>query len=257
MAAAPVQAADLLLICDVGGPGDALQAQAQLDRFLRFAEKEAGLEAGRLTGQYHTDARDCREAAEKTPPALVALDVVTWLQQRTAWKLDAIGHFGGPEARRLHLLARPGGPSDRAALKGQTIATTLDDAAFVDRVALGGALGDGGVTLATVKRPLKAVRQAAKGEVAAALVDDAARTAAGEIGLDPAPVTIFTSEGLPGLTVGAVPGVDAALVAALQKAMPRLCGGDGAELCALMGVHTARAADAAGLDALQKRYAAP
>lgn len=252
--AAPAAAADRVLVCDVGGPGDPLAAAALLEKFVRFTEKQAGLTAGRLEGVYANTAKDCAAAAAKQAPALVVVDLGTWLQRRATWELVPLAHFGPLDLRRYHVIVGPDGPADAAGLAGRSMQSSLDDARFVARVVLEGKVAPEALKMKAARRPLGAVRKVKRGKLDAALVDDVTLKSAKDLGLVPPLKVVVTSRGLPGLTLGAAKGADPALVKAVAAKAGTLCQADGAEMCALLGVDTVVPPAGEAMDALQGQY---
>ncbi len=252
--AGPAAAADRVLVCDVGGPGEPMQAAALLEKFVRFTEKQAGLAEGRLEGVYANSSKDCAAAAAKQAPALVVLDLGTWVQRRADWSLTPLAHFGPLDLRRYHVIVGADGPADAAALAGRSMQSSLEEPRFVARVVLEGKVAPEALKMKAARRPLGAVRKVQKGELDAALVDGVTLKSAQDLGLLPPLKVAVKSPGLPGLTLGAAKGADPALVKAVAAKAGTLCQADGAEMCALLGVDTVVPPSATTLDALQTQY---
>lgn len=227
--------AEALLVCNVGGPGSTAQAQPVLDKFLRHMEKAQGLKAGSMTGQYHTTLAGCKTYAEKAKPVLGVFNVTSYVQQAANWKLRPVAHMGGADSKTFHVLVKKGGPTSIDALKGKTLITMVPDMQFVGRVILGGKL-DADKAFSKVKetsRPLKALRNVARGKQDAAIVDHQAYAEMGKIKLPAELVSIHASAGLPGLTlavIGANAGADKPETK-LTKVLAKLCSGEGQKMC--------------------------
>lgn len=260
--AASAAAASGLVVCDVGGPGNTAQAQPTLDNFLRHIEKTAGLEAGRLTGEYHTEMDDCLAYIKNQRPALAVLDLATYLQQARDLQLEPLAHLGPPDRQRYHVLVKKGAYTDLASLKGKKVVSSdLDDPRFAARIVFGGKIDPSAeFQLEHTRRPLKAIRQVVRGESDAAVVNADTFAHLGDLQLPEEPVAIFASEALPGLTMAVVQVNGAeqkALAEKVRGVVGALCAGDGAELCKNFGIEKIVPADAPRLDALRKRYEAP
>ncbi len=249
--------AEALAVCWVGGPGNTAQAAEGLRSFLGHLEKEAGLAAGSMQGEYHTTAPGCLAYIQKSKPRLVVLDLATYLQQARALKLQALAHMGGADATGYHVVVKQGAATELAALKGQPLISVVQDPRFLARVVLGGKLQpEGALKLKITERPSKALREVARGKLPAAVVDRASFERRKELNLGVELVSIFASPGLPGLTMATVAGGDKALTQKALKALPNLCAGAGAELCRLFGIKAFERAAAKTYARLEQTYQA-
>jgi len=251
LALAPQAGAEALVICHDGGPGSTRQAAKAVETFLRHTESTAGLADNTLTGEYHTKRAACEAYVGASSPVLVVLDLATHLNKASAWGLTPIAHLGKADAVRWHVVVREGSYADLAGLAGKTVlSTTPDDDAFIQNIALGAA--GAGLTFKRTRRALKALRNVGRGKAEAALVDHDAVAHMGELDLPHKLVSIFSSEGLPGLTMSARASGDT--VNRVKKALPKLCDGDGQKLCKTFKVKRFQPADTKRLSALSKRY---
>ena len=255
-----VASAQALVICDIGGPGTTEQARPGVEKFLRHIEREAGLTAGSLRGEYHTTAAACRAYVERERPLLGTFDLATYLNRSAPWKLRALAHMGPRDARRYHVLVRDGSFRNLAALQGAKVVSMLGrDLRFVSRIVLAGKV-DAATHFehASTSRPLKGLRDVARGKADATLVGGAVIAHLDEVDLPAKLVSIFDSEGMPGLTMavlGGNVGGQEALVEKVTAAVPRLCAGDGRDLCKTFDVTEFHPADAAYYRKLGERYA--
>ncbi len=254
--APPAAAAEAVVVCHVGGPGSTRQAQPSLDRFLRHLEHVAGLEANTLRGEYHTRADRCAEYVDRAEPALGVFDLATWLARRGDWGLDPIAHFGAPKAERYHLLVRDAAFHNLDSLRGASLTSVyVGDNDFTSRIVFGNRLEvDAHFRAERARRPLRAVRAVIRGKKDAALVDHYTFEHIGEIDTGGTLRALFSSEGLPGLTLGQMDGRADDLARRVAKALPRLCANDGAALCKALQVKALVAANGRLMSRLQKRY---
>lgn len=246
-----------VMICQVGGPGDTAQAQPIVDKFLRQLEQAGGWQAQTLKGEYHNRLEDCQRSYQQHKPALVALDLPTYLGQRKDWQLRPLAHVGTPTAKRYYLLVQKGRYTRPKQLIGKKVVTALaSNPAFIYRIVLDGKVPDGHFTLGPSRRPLKGLRQVARGQADATLVDEAAYRYLGELKLPRELVPIFVSRPLPGLTLGlsAYGARDKQLARRVTNALPKLCKGAGSELCKTFGVTSFVGVKAALYRRLAQRY---
>jgi len=252
--------ADALVVCNVGGPGSTSQAQPVLDMFLRHMEKTQGLKRGSMTGEYHTTLAGCSAYVARAKPVLGVFNITAYLQEAEAWKLRPVAHMGGVASQRYHVLVKKGGLSTLAQLKGKTLISTVKDMRFVGRIIMQGKL-DARSAFARVKvtaRPLKALRNVARGKQDAAIVDRLAYAEMSKLRLPAELVSIHASAGLPGLTL-AVLGVNAKggkPEARLGKVLARLCSGDGQKMCQTFQIKGFKRANPRVYSKLLKQYGA-
>ena len=247
-----------LLVCNVGGPGNAAQAQPVLDRFLRHLERSGGFASGELRGIYATDLASCQAAIKAHHPRIIVSDLPTLLAEGSRWKLGAVAHMGGPKAKRYTLLVRKGHSGGLNSLAGKLlIAPLARDPRFLRQIVLDGKVPAAHFQLKATSQPLRGLRMVARGRGAATVVDEQALHYLKELSLPKALVPLHQSAKLPGLTLSVVgSGRPAArLKRKLQRALPALCSGAGLELCKTFGVSAFVAADLAALKRLARRYA--
>lgn len=244
--------AETLAICHDGGPGNTRQAAKAVETFLRHTEASAQLPANSLSGEYHTKAANCNAYIASQTPSLVVLDLATHLRKSQSMSLTPIGHLGAPDSVRWHLVVRSNTFKDLESLKGKTILTTsADDPSFITQIVMAGK-GEG-LTFKRSRRALKALRDVGRGKADAALVDQDAVAHMADLELPTPLESIFTSEGLPALTMSAT--TDNTTTKKVGKTLSSLCQGPGQKLCKTFKVKRFQAPDLKRLKALQKRYA--
>ncbi|MGB0592282.1 MAG: PhnD/SsuA/transferrin family substrate-binding protein [Myxococcota bacterium] len=243
--------AEALVICHDGGPGSTKQAAKAVETFLRHTEVTAGLKTNSLTGEYHTTARGCDAYIRDNAPSLVVLDLATHLRKAASLKLAPIGHLGAPDSVSWHVVVRDETHADLKSLSGKTVLTTTpDDTTFITAIALAGKGND--LTFKRSRRALKALRNVGRGKAEAAMVDQDAVAHMGELDLPHTLKSIYSSEGLPALTMSAT--TSNSTVTKVAGALSKLCDGPGQKLCKTFKVKRFQAADKARLKALQGRY---
>ena len=249
---APQASAQAMAICHEGGPGSTKQAAKAVETFLRHTEATAGLGANSLSGEYHTKRGACDAYLKSGAPALVVLDLATHLRKASAMGLKPIAHLGRADAVTWHIVVREGSHSDLASLAGKTVLTTApQDEAFIQNIVF--AQKGPKLALTPSRRALKALRDVGRGKADAALVDQDAVKHMGELELPHKLVSIYASEGLPGLTMSATSESD--LVSKVKGALGKLCEGEGRKLCKNFKVQRFQSANQKRFKALLKRYA--
>lgn len=252
--------ADPLIICKAGWLGNTEQARDPVEKFLRHLEKSVGIKAGSMTGEYHRDLAACLKYIEEKKPSLGVVDLGTYLSQRKALKLKPLGHMGPADAMKYQLVVRKGEFKDLAALKGKRLYAAQKDARFVSRVILGGKLDAAKEMTFKAKnevKSLKAVGKKKRGKYKAdaALVEATTFARRGELSKLVELEAIFTSAGMPGLTLVSINGrASAELVSKIKKALPKLCAGKGKGLCDQFQMKSFKPASAASYSKLEAAY---
>lgn len=248
-----------LLICNVGGPGTAAQAQPVVEQFVLQIEKTAGWEKGSLTGVYQSRRPQCESYMAQSKPTIAALDLTTYLRFQKSWKLVPIAHMGAADSKRYYLLVREGSYKNLAELKGKTLISPFTTApVFLEKLVLGGKVKvKDHFQLQQTYRPLKGLRKVARGQADATIVDEEAYKHLKELKLPVKLVALAQSQPLPGLTL-AVVGTNAAKPKALAnriaKTLPQLCTGPGESLCKTFQISAFSKAETGLYRKLQKRY---
>lgn len=246
-----------VLVCDVGGPGNATQAQPVVDKFLRHLETTGGWKPNTMRGVYHNDPERCQDFYRSSKPALVALDLPTYLEERKAWGLRPVAHMGGAGAKRYYLLVKKGSYTHLRQLAGKKLVTSLDhNPRFLYRVVLANRVPNGHFQLVHSRRPLKGLRQVARGKADATIVDEAAFAYLSELKLPNELVAIYSSKPMPGLTLALTANdpKEQTLERRVAPALPKLCAGAGVELCKTFGVKKFEKAKPAVYKALERQY---
>lgn len=246
-----------VLICEMGGSATPTQAQPTVDQLLRHLEKGGGWQPNSLAGAYRPDRAGCEAYMKANKPALVVADLSTFLDKSRAWQLEPISHMGGPEAKRYYLLVREGSHTTLASLKDKRVVTAIGaDPKFVYGIALNKQVKAGFFQLAQVRRPLKGLRQVARGKAAATLVDEASYRYLDELKLPVKLTVLYRSPALPGLTLASTKHgrKHGQLDKRVRVALPKLCTGEGAKLCQTFGVASFTEAKPSLYAKLQRRY---
>ena len=246
-----------MLLCLPGFPGTAGQAQPFVDKMLRYLEGRMGWEAGSMSGLYVPDGtRGLNELTTRKPGlALVGPSIYAAGHHSLKMKVIAQVEVNGRGKEIYSVITRVDGPSSLAELRGKTMTGTVaHDPRYVHNVLLNQILPMGELTLKAQKRPLKALRDVARGKAAAALVDESVRQHMSELDFADELRVIHTSAPVPSPAV-VVMGENTRHAAALAEVLVGLCGRpDGAELCHSLTLSAIRRATDADYRNLLKRY---
>ena len=255
----PALAAPLAL-CVANGVGNTAQAKEPIEKFLRHLEKTVGIKAGSMTSEYHTQLQGCLKYFEQAKPHMAVVDLGTYLSQRAAQKLTPLAHMGGLDTKRYHVMVRKGAFKKLDELKGKSFYISEADARFASQVILGGKLDLTKDVTLKVKKPAKCLKSVGRGKKGkfkadAALVDEMTFKRRKEISGLVELESIFSSPGLPGLTLVVVDSrASRDLVDKIRKALPKLCAGAGKELCKQFQMASFKAANPADYKKLEKAY---
>ena len=191
-----------VLICEIGGSATPTQAQPTVDQLLRHLEKGGGWQANSLTGAYRPDRAGCTSLHEGPQACAGCGGPVYVSRQEPSLALKPIAHMGGPDAKRYYLLVREGSHATLTSLKDKRVVTAIGtDLKFVYGIALNKRVKPGFFQLTHVRRPLKGLRQVARGKAAATLVDEASYRYLDELKLPVKLTVLYRSPSLPGLTL--------------------------------------------------------
>jgi hypothetical protein len=228
-------------VCQDRGPGTTKQAAPTIATFLGHMAKSMGEDASSFDGAYLNSRAACDAHAKANGSVFAVLDADTLLSHRADWKVEPIAHLGTAEHTVWRVLVRQGTLKNLADLSGKTVMSTAPGGSrFVSNLILDGAVKAEALTLKGTAKPLKALRNLARGKVDAAIVDQEAFAALAELNLPVALVVLGKSKPLPGLTlaiveVGKTPA-PASLVKSLKASLGKLCAGEGEKLCKTLGV---------------------
>ncbi|MCA9669126.1 MAG: PhnD/SsuA/transferrin family substrate-binding protein [Myxococcales bacterium] len=245
----------MMLICFVGGPGNHQQAQPVVDQFLRHVERSAGWADKSSSGAFFSRRSRCVTFFEQKKPAVVVLDLASYLALRTRWKLSPLAQMGRSDKKRYFVLVRDGSVKKLADLKGKKVVSTIRDTKFLSKIVFGGKLDAAKhFTLSFTRRPLKGVRKVARKQADATIVDEQVMAHLGSLKLGVKLVPLHRSAKLPGLTMTVRAGTPKKVPAQLRKALPKLCKGAGSKLCKTFSISAFLPAKRALYKRLERKY---
>jgi len=258
MAVRPAFAAvDELLLCLPGFPGTAAQAQPYIDKMLRHLEQKLDKPAGSITGVYLSDEVEADKAITQKKPsvALVGASILASRHKALGMKVIAKVEVSGRSEEVYSVVVKKGAIASLSDLAGKRVSgVVVNDEKFVVNVLLDRKVPMGSLVLSSQKRPLKSIRDVARGDVDAAIVDQAAVAAMKEIPEAAGLIVLHTAKAVPAPAV-VVMGSGTADAAALTKALVGMCGQtDGAELCKTLTLTAINAASDKDYQDLFTRY---
>jgi ABC-type phosphate/phosphonate transport system substrate-binding protein len=250
-------AVDELLLCLPGFPGTPAQAQPYIDKMLRHLEQKLGKPSGSISGVYLSDGVEADKAIKAKRPsvALVGPSILAANHKALGMKVIARVEVSGRSQEVFSIVAKKGGVSSVAGLAGKKVSgIVVNDEKFVVNVLLEKKVKMGSMTLVPQKRPLKSLRDVARGEADAAVVDQSVVDSMKDLPEAADLVVIFTAKAVPAPAV-VVMGEGVADAAALSKALVGMCGRpDGAELCKTLTLTAINAATDKDYKDLLDRY---
>jgi ABC-type phosphate/phosphonate transport system substrate-binding protein len=246
-----------MLLCLPGFPGTQTQAQPYLDKMLRFLENQLGWEAGSITGKYYSDGAKAGDALTEKKPgfALVGPSIYARYHKTMGMRVIAKVEANGRGESIYSIITRKDGPKTVAELTGKKLAgTILHDPQFVHNVLLDGAIPAGKIELIQEQRPLKALRNVARGKMDAAIVDESVLEHLSELPFANDVQIIYKTNPVPAPAV-VVMGDGAKNKAKLKKVLLGLCSQpDGNDLCKTLTISSIRDAADADYKMLIKKY---
>jgi ABC-type phosphate/phosphonate transport system substrate-binding protein len=246
-----------MLLCLPGFPGTEAQAQPYVDKMLRHLEIKLKLEEKSMSGVYIPDggAAVSRLAGERPEIALVGPSVYVSQKAALGMKVIAKIEVNGRGQETYSIVTKEDGPESLAELPGKTMeGAVVHDAKYVYNVLLDRKLADGQLTLKSEKRPQRALRNVARGDADAAIVDQSVLQHMNELPFAADLKVIYTSKPVPAPAV-VVMGEGAKNADKLKGALVGMCGRpDGAELCKTLTISSIKAASDDDYKNLLKDY---
>jgi len=250
-------AVDELLLCLPGFPGTPAQAQPYIDKMLRHLEQKLGKPEGSISGVYLSDGVEADRAIKNKRPsvALVGPSILAANHKALGMKVIAKLEVAGRSQETYSIVAKKGGVSSVAGLAGKRLSgVVVNDEKFVVNVLLDKAVPMGSLQLVPQKRPLKSLRDVARGEADAAVVDQSVVDSMQELPEAADLVVIYTAKAVPAPAV-VVMGDGLADAKALSGALVGMCGRpDGKELCKTLTLTSITAATDKDYKELLDRY---
>jgi len=246
-----------MLFCLPGFPGSSSQAQPFIDRMLRHLETKLGWSEGSMKGAYIPDGEKGIARLEANAPglALVGPSIYAGRCGSLGMKVIAKVEVNGRGQEKYSVVAGKDGVSSLAGLAGKKLTgAVLADEKYVVNVLLGGEVPMGSLVFDPQKRPLKALRNVARGKADAAVVDQFTVDHMSEIEELADLRVIHTSAPVPAPAV-VVMGAGKQHAAALAEVLVGMCDKpDGKDLCRTLTITSIKAATDADYAGLRRRY---
>ncbi|NVB42225.1 hypothetical protein G6O69_30660 [Pseudenhygromyxa sp. WMMC2535] len=223
-----------VLILKEHGVGSSASAQEYVDKLIAHVAQQNGWTAAE--GKYQTSRRMAKTWIGEQDPHYGILSLAAFLDLRAANKLEVIGsaEVSGGGGRQYFVVSAS--ETTLAGCKGKTLGTDHgDDTKFIN-----GVVGKQDFKLADfevvdTRRPMKTIKDAARGEVACALIDDAQEASMAKAGGEGLKV-VWRSKELPPMVVVAFPSAPAAEKKTFSSKLAKVCSGEGAKACKEVGL---------------------
>ena len=246
-----------MLLCLPGFPGTQIQAQPYVDKMLRFLENQLSWEKGSITGKYYPEGANAGDVLMEKKPgfALVGPSIYAHYHKTMGMQVIAKVEANGRGESTYFIITRKDGPKTVAELAGKKLAgAILHDPQYVHNVLFDGALAAEKIELIQEQRPLKALRNVARGKMDAAIVDESVRNHLKELPFANDVQIIYTTNPVPAPAV-VVMGDGVKNKAKLKKTLLGLCSQpDGNDLCKTLTISSIRDAADADYKVLLKKY---
>jgi len=248
-----------LLLCVTGFPGTTDQARPTVQGFLDALAAKAGWGAGAIAGDYYPDSQVGIEQIRSRQPGFAAMSLDLYLAHGAELNAEVIAKakmHGRDRMRYSIVVAKEGGPATADALSGSVIVPFRESARFLGNLVLDGkrTLAEG-LTLQYEANATSALRKVARGQAAAAVVEEEVIARFDEFPMKDQLRVLVTGPWLPGPPVCALPTSAAADRTAMRDALVGLCS-TAAEQCTSIRVDaflSATSADYAEVQALFDR----
>ncbi|MDJ0762558.1 MAG: PhnD/SsuA/transferrin family substrate-binding protein [Myxococcota bacterium] len=246
-----------MLLCLPGFPGTSSQAQPYVDKMLRYLEPKLGWSAGTITGLYLPDGAAASKKLLEVKPGIALVGPSIYAAHQKALRMQVIAkvEVDGRGAETYAIVTKKDGPSSLAALVGKTIeGTVVHDEKYIYNVLLDQQISPGKIGLKSEIRPLKSLRNVARGRVDGAIVDASVQRHMASLPFADELQVIYTSKPVPPPAV-VVMGEGRKHAEKLKKALVGLCQRpDGQDLCRALMLTSILAASDADYKALKKAY---
>jgi len=242
--------------------GDTATARPYVQKFAAQLEKLMGWKPGSAAGAFFADRKEALQDIKTRQPAFALLDPPLYFELREPSALTLIGQLQSTElvSSKLHLVVKDDKLTSLEALRGAVLTTTLAESPrYLSKVVFDGKLDAvKHFKLKRVGTALKGVRAVLTGSARATLVDDDQLAAARKMEGGQALRSIYSSPALPPIPVVAFGKVmKPADQKTLEKALPRLCSGAGAQTCKDMRLPGFQPKNVTLFAPTQKRYERP
>jgi ABC-type amino acid transport substrate-binding protein len=216
--------------------GDSGTAQPYVAKFAARLEELMGWEKGSCQGGFFADRQEALAYIKEKQPGFALLDPPLYFELREAQQLKLISQLSSPElvSPSLQVVVKDEKLDALAALKGKQLTTTLAASPrYLSSVVFDRKLeADKHFRLKRVGTALKGVRMVLTGKAEATLIDADQLAAARKMEGGQALKSVYTSPALPPIPVvvfGKVMKPEEA--GAMEKKLPKLCTGEGAQIC--------------------------
>ncbi len=238
-----------VLICYHGGSARSENAQSTTDIMLRVVEEIGEWPSGSMTSLFTTKITECEIHLDEQKPQFAITTLGTFLAYRKKLNLIPLVQpfIDGSSSEKYRIVVRKGTFTSLEKLKGKTLGGSLvDEPAFFKRVILQGKVDpESFFTLKSSRRVLRSLRDLAKGDLDAVVVNSQQYRALGSLPFASELEVAFTSEDVP--LVGVVANGQRTSEDErnrFSQALSKICDHrEGKQLCELFGVEKFVGAD--------------
>ena len=250
----------VFLLCRSLSAADTLDVKPYLDVFIGYLAKKLGWSPGSYETRFEGSPEGGRRFMEERRPAYAALslDLYLDLEQRNNLKPMILARAKDMPAERYRILVKKGRYQALQDLKGKILAgDQAGETKFVSRVILAGKLDAASYfELQPTPRPLRAIRQVARGQIDAVLVNSLQYESLKKLPLLEQLQVVFESDSMPNLGLAYAEGrAKPEDIKRLTQALINMCADpEGKNLCADFGIEGFEPASADVLDKVRNLY---
>jgi hypothetical protein len=234
------------MLCLTGFPGTTEQAGPTVRGFLDKLGVKLGWGTGTIQGDYYPDTEIGLQKIKERNPGFAGMSLDLYLAHGSELGAEVIARavMHGRDKQRYHIVvAKQGGAATVDALSGKVLVPFRESARFLGNLVL-----DGKRTLAESldlqyeSNAMSALRKVARGQAAAAVVDEEIIERFSEVPVKDQLTVLVAGPWLPSPPIVGLTGSTAADRTAMRDALVGLCAGDGAETCRSIRVDSFSAA---------------
>jgi hypothetical protein len=243
--------------------GDTGTAKPFVDKFAAHLEKVMGWKKGSCAGEFFADRQDALKFIKDKHPGFGLLEPPLYFELQKPDSLVLVAQIKSAElvSPKLHVVVKdPSKLGTLGALRGKILTTTLAASPrYLSKVVFDGKVdAEKHFKLKRVGTALKGVRMVLAGAADATLIDDEQLAAARKMQGGQVLRSIHESPELPPLPVAVFSKVmKADEQKSLEKKLPKICQGEGAQICKDMHLPGIQAKNAALFAPTQQRFDKP
>lgn len=231
-----------VVVCYPGGPVQAREANGAMESMLRVVERVGQFPPGAYTSHFTAKVAECKKLLSEKKPAfaIASLGLYLELREQYHWMPLVQPKIQGRTSEIYRILIAKGKYKSLDELKGKTLGgTPLEEPLFLERIVFRGRVAPATFfEIKAARQALRALRQLAKGELDAVIVNEQQYHALGSLPFANQLEVLFSSDSIPLMGVVADErSTTAEERARFLKAISSMCSdAAGKKLCDLFGV---------------------